>query len=120
MPAGINYSTEEQEIGTWVDGKPLYQRVVDCGYAPNVATENSKWYNFGTGIEHSHLVFAYAIDTVGWCTSLPYDTKANSCVIVNCYSGYPGDTNGYIGLHTEKDRSMLRIYAVVQYTKTTD
>lgn len=24
--AGVNYSTEEQEIGTWIDGKPLYQK----------------------------------------------------------------------------------------------
>ena len=24
--SGINYSTEEQVIGTWIDGKPLYQK----------------------------------------------------------------------------------------------
>ena len=22
---GVNYSTEEQEVGTWIDGRPLYQ-----------------------------------------------------------------------------------------------
>ena len=27
--AGVNYSTEEQVIGTWIDGKPLYQRTVE-------------------------------------------------------------------------------------------
>ena len=28
VPAGVNYSTEEQEIGTWIDGKPLYQKTI--------------------------------------------------------------------------------------------
>ena len=34
VPSGalaIHYSTDEQIIGTWIDGKPLYQKVVDCG-----------------------------------------------------------------------------------------
>ena len=26
--SGVNYSTEEQVIGTWIDGKPLYRKVV--------------------------------------------------------------------------------------------
>ena len=25
---GVNYSTEEQEIGTWIDGTPVYEKVV--------------------------------------------------------------------------------------------
>lgn len=25
---GVSYSTEEQVIGTWIDGKPLYQKVI--------------------------------------------------------------------------------------------
>ena len=25
---GDNYSTEEQVVGTWIDGKPLYRKVV--------------------------------------------------------------------------------------------
>jgi hypothetical protein len=25
----VNYSTEEQAVGTWVDGKPLYQKTIE-------------------------------------------------------------------------------------------
>ena len=25
---GINYSTDEQEIGTWINGKPIYRKVI--------------------------------------------------------------------------------------------
>ena len=27
----VSYSTEEQVIGEWIDGKPLYEKVVDLG-----------------------------------------------------------------------------------------
>lgn len=34
------YSTEEQEIGTWIDGKPLYQKTF-AGRMPSTANKNS-------------------------------------------------------------------------------
>lgn len=31
-PSGMhNYSTEEQVVGTWIDGKPIYEIVLDLG-----------------------------------------------------------------------------------------
>ena len=114
------YSTDEKIIGQWINGKPLYQKLVDCGNAPNTATENSKWYNYGTGIDHSHLVFAFSVDPNGWVASLPYDIRSNGCVVVSNYCNPLNDHKGYIGLHTEKDRSTFHIYAVVQYTKIAD
>ena len=27
--SSVNYSTSEQEIGTWIDGKPLYQKTIE-------------------------------------------------------------------------------------------
>ena len=32
---GDCYSTEERMIGCWIDGKPLYQKTIDCGAFPN-------------------------------------------------------------------------------------
>ena len=29
------YSTEEQVVGTWIDGKPIYRKVIDFGALPN-------------------------------------------------------------------------------------
>lgn len=36
--SGESYSTEEQVIGTWIDGKPIYRRVIESTL-PNVETD---------------------------------------------------------------------------------
>jgi hypothetical protein len=38
----INYSTEEQDVGMWIDGKPLYQKT----YTATI-TANSQWIDTG-------------------------------------------------------------------------
>ena len=65
----VNYSTEERVIGTWIDGKPLYQKVVSkhySSYQSNIEVElnmDSNYllhyadvthsYSNGKGYEHS-------------------------------------------------------------------
>ena len=36
----VNYSTDEQTIGTWIDGKPLYQKTIVTSL-PNTSTDGS-------------------------------------------------------------------------------
>jgi hypothetical protein len=33
------YSTDEKVVGTWIDGKHVYQKTIDCGALPNNATK---------------------------------------------------------------------------------
>ena len=33
--SSVNYSTSEQVIGTWIDGKPLYQKTYELNFTPN-------------------------------------------------------------------------------------
>lgn len=33
------YSDIEREVGVWIDGKPLYQKTIDCGTMPNQASK---------------------------------------------------------------------------------
>lgn len=41
---GDNYSTDEREIGTWIDGKPLYQKTISTTFATgNITTIPSDW-----------------------------------------------------------------------------
>lgn len=53
----IDYSTPIQ-IGTWVNGKPLYRKVIDVAPLPNASSKN-----VATGVSASHIVnlsgFAY-------------------------------------------------------------
>lgn len=54
---GEKYSTEEQRIGTWIDGKPLYRKVIQT----NSGTSTSKWqkiYEFPTSL---YLISAYGV-----------------------------------------------------------
>ena len=43
VPSGdkaVHYSTEEQVIGTWIDGSTLYRKVIDFGVLPNATSKN--------------------------------------------------------------------------------
>lgn len=43
VPSGdkaVHYSTDEQVIGTWVDGSTLYRKTFDCGALPNNTSKN--------------------------------------------------------------------------------
>lgn len=38
---GNDYSTDEQIVGSWIDGKPLYQKTIDCGANPTGAQDGT-------------------------------------------------------------------------------
>ena len=35
--ANSNYSTDEKKIGTWINGKPIYSKVMDLGYSFSIS-----------------------------------------------------------------------------------
>lgn len=47
----LNYSTEEQKIGKWIDGKPIYQKVI-TGLNKNV---NQSSYNSVMDVSDLHI-----------------------------------------------------------------
>lgn len=47
----VNYSTTEQKIGTWIDGKPLYRKIVTSAF-PQVTSDGTQVY---TSIDLSSL-----------------------------------------------------------------
>ena len=41
VASALSYSTTEQLTGgTWIDGKPIYRKTVDCGTLPNATSKN--------------------------------------------------------------------------------
>lgn len=34
------YSTDEKIVGTWIDGKKIYKKTIDCGALPNNSTKD--------------------------------------------------------------------------------
>lgn len=111
-----HYSTTEQVIGTWIDGKPLYEITITAEHL----TRNSNWQTIAHGIANIDKIVHYfgrlyiTSDQAYWMIPAPRVGGTNG------YSLYIDRTNiKYINIlhdtNTTEDVSF-----VIQYTKTTD
>lgn len=108
-----HYSTDEQVVGTWIDGKPIYRKVIDFGYLPN---NTSRYVSHGISNlkniisakgqanrpESSGVTFA----------SIPIPNAGNNYVQL--------DVSDTIGITTNSNRIAFYGYVFLEYTKTTD
>ena len=105
-----SYSTTEQKTGgVWIDGKPIYRKVVDVGSMPNRVTKS---------VPHNILNLDNIINITGYARNgveklpLPFVSAAyNIEVYIN---------SGNIKIGSIQDYSMYSGYVVLEYTKTTD
>lgn len=104
------YSTTEQVVGTWIDGKPIYEVTIDCGTLAN--TTSTQYFNHG--ISDLEMV----IDTQAFMTNgsasanLPFYWTASDGVSI-----WIELTR--IGIVTQSNRSSYRAYVTLRYTKST-
>lgn len=122
-PTGHEYSTTEQVVGTWIDGKPIYEKTINFGALP--ADNNGK--NVSTGLLASSIDMVIHIDGFSYTTdyrkvsrTLPYSYVKDPH---NIHVGWWTQINGdYIHIYcmTSYDRSNENAYVTIQYTKTTD
>ena len=120
-PVGVgdfnNYSTSEQRIGTWIDGKPLYRKVVDCGAAPNNTTKQ-----VNTGISYTNSTFVGLIGmAVGSSYTFPINGVRPRDNLGSSIGAYITNTSGvaYLTIDTTVDRSAWNVYITLTYTKNT-
>lgn len=108
-----NYSTTEQIVGTWIDGSPVYEKVVDLGALPNATTKN---------VAHSiaNLSNIISVDIVAtdgnsqWLT-VPYATTNSTDAKYQI--GY-WITSANISIKSDWNRSGWTGFAILRYTKT--
>ena len=113
VPA-IHYSTDEQIIGTWIDGKPLYQKVIDIGNLPNSGTK-SVLHNI-TNIKRVIEIHGSALSSnTGNSVPLPYIYPNGTQYLISIVV-----TLTQINIVSGMDRSNLSGYVILKYTKTTD
>ena len=99
-----NYSTEEQRIGTWIDGKPLYQKTFIC----DLSVSHGDWVNSNISSNNIKQVVA---------SSAGNDTASMN--YISCVANYPVD--GYIGVFSVRTDTIAIVkHFTLQYTKTTD
>lgn len=105
------YSETEQEVGTWIDGSPVYEKVVDLGALPNNTTKN-----VAHGISNLGRVIQAELTAdngSNWIT-IPYATTNNTDLKYQL-GFFITDTN--IAIKSEWDRSTFSGYAILRYTK---
>ena len=113
---GLNtYSTTEQRIGTWIDGKPLYRKVINFGTLPSSSSKS---------VAHGISNLDFITQTYGMTESVQ-DTyfktipSASHSTISAQINIAINNTNVFIS--TGQDSSLYtKTYIVLEYTKTTD
>jgi len=116
------YSTNEKQIGTWIDGKPLYKITIqDTIPTPSTdRTVTSKTINISAlnweyiNIEEAVFIFFGANRWQSY--SLPYSTSDNSYKV---YTYIYSDSDLRI-LNNRIDYGGADVYITLYYTKTTD
>ena len=99
--SGHTYSTTEQVVGTWVDGKPIYECTFDLSASPVAMTYNS-WANTGITITGCSKI----INVIGMG-----DVAAN-CPIIATYGSE-------LRVMTQRNSTGQKLaYITVQYLKS--
>lgn len=108
----FTYSTSEQEVGTWINGKPIYRKVLNIGTIASQSTINTGIVNMDKLINltgTSKLENSYGIN-------LPSNGDAVSGVVFRMRL----QDNGTKLAVECSSNSFVNTYIIIEYTKTTD
>ena len=109
------YSTTETRIGTWIDGKPIYRKVV-VNQSFTISTSGTKFTNIPN---IDTWVSSYL--RVGVSGSGGKASGRTGYINANYYSGIQLGGNGDITLYAKEDTNTVRyVQLIMEYTKTTD
>ena len=106
------YSTTEQVVGTWIDGKPIYEITIPTGSLPNnSAISLTTPSNIGYVIEYSGFVYNTSDSTHQ--RPLPLSAGGSSDIRLDLNSGT-------LRITTYSNWNNYEGYVTVKYTKSTD
>lgn len=111
-----NFSTEEQVVGTWIDGKPLYQKTVDCGMLGNNSFKDIS-ANIGV-VDNVTCLYGFAISNNEDVFPLPYVNDTSAVYSIQIY--YTKSVDLIHIYYRGSNRADHHAYITMQYTKTTD
>lgn len=107
------YSTTEQRIGTWIDGKPLYKRTFDIS---NITSSNTNLVNlYSYNIDNIIKISGFVKASDGYILPMSLtDSSSNYAVIL--YNGTYLRGRCTFG----SGGTVTSAYVTIEYTKTTD
>jgi hypothetical protein len=110
------YSTTEKVVGEWIDGKPLYRKVLTTTITSSSAieiplniTNLKRIYNI------SGIVTNISNGGTGSVFTLPSYRGPSGTTGIQIYA-----SNMVVNIAPESDRTGYDVYVIVEYTKTTD
>lgn len=103
------YSTTEQVVGTWIDGKPIYRKVINKTTA--ISANNWTPFYYSTDLGISNIDFIRVIDAILTKTGNVKESVWSSPARLQYL-------NGYLSIFVDSDVSGEQF--IVEYTKTTD
>lgn len=112
------YSTEEVKIGTWIDGKPLYRKIISST-SPNVTKENeniTKKIPVNVDIKFGFIEKAFYKDDSGNIVNIPFIMTGGQ--VIKAYLNVQ-DNNIVLTSNTQYTNDKP-VSIVINYTKTTD
>ena len=110
------YSTAEQDTGnTWINGKKIYRKVIDCGNAPN-ATQKS----VPTGISNLELLIKgdmtfYPESGTGNMMTVPF---INPSALEYSFGWNIDTMTNQINITTTTNQSAKKCFVILEYTKS--
>ena len=111
FPLEIPFTTNEIRIGTWIDGKPLYRKVIQISALLNNNNKNIP-------IDNSYVIkdFTVIISNGTYKMKLPIPGNNPVSAFLDC-----GHNQQYLVIQSTSDRTSFNDnYAILEYTKTTD
>ena len=121
------YSTEERRIGTWIDGKPLYRKVIQTT-TPTVTTNGtSVWQQVVMqNVKFGRVTDCQMLSNLANGTLLSPITRStlssglNQFITVSFVNNTSNNTGVFQIESSSTTYNNRTVYAVIEYTKTTD
>lgn len=109
------YSTNEIKVGTWIDDKPIYRKVINFGALPNTTTKS-----VAHGLTNIDFITDIRIlsknPTYSYYISIPYTNKSNVTYQVEFYI----DATNVVITTGDNKSGYTNTYVILEYTKTTN
>ena len=125
-PSGVptvHYSTDEQVVGTWIDGSTLYEQTIYVENPTKNSTSGYYYYNVfstATNIDFATLLNATIYDTTdGRWLDLPYERMISSEAIHIQGMVVNHSYQFQVFFPTSQSYNITKMVATIRYTKTT-
>ena len=119
------YSTTEHVVGTWIDGKPIYQKTIDFGYSLTNTDTQQEWLEpIGASVDRVIACWGnmHGRDNE-WGAMLPWNFDGSTYAILGACTNNEPDTDkkNKVGIYWKGSCDwIIDPIITVQYTKTTD